>query len=192
MATEQDVLDLDDHHDILCELVDGILVEKPRGWYESTVAQILGQWLQNYLDKHRIGLGLGPDAPLRILGSQERLPDVSFVKRERVKQIRPRRGTIPPLVPDLAVEVLSESNTRKEMDRKLREYFQAGTELVWVIDPESRSATVYTAVDQSQHVSTDGTLDGGNLLPNFSVSLPDLFTKADEQAELFGDDEHET
>jgi Uma2 family endonuclease len=175
----------------LCELVDGILVEKAMGWYESIVAQILGQWLQNYLDEHRLGLGLGPDASLRILGNQVRLPDVSFVKRERVKQIRPQRGTIPPLVPDLVVEVLSETNTSAEMERKLREYFQAGTTLAWVIDPETRSALVYTAADRSQQVMSTGTLNGSELLPGFSVSLSRLFQKADEQAELLGDTEKE-
>jgi Uma2 family endonuclease len=188
MATEQDVLELDEHHDVLCELIDGILVEKAMGWYESTVAQILGGLLQAYLKLHPLGIGMGADAALRILGEQIRMPDVCFVSRERIAAARPRRGTIPALAPNLAMEVLSASNTPREMDRKLRDYFTAGVEVVWFIDRETRSATIYTSLEDAEPVPADGFLDGGKLLPGFRVSLAELFADADEQAQLLGED----
>jgi Uma2 family endonuclease len=78
-------------------------------------------------------------------------------------------------VPDLAVEIISDSNTRREMDLKLREYFLAGTQLVWYIDPETHTAEAYTAPDVVTHVPADGALDGGDVLPGFRLPLATLF-----------------
>ena len=182
MATEQDVLALEERMHVLCELIDGILVEKSMGWYESTIAQILGGMLQMYLQQHKVGLGLGADAAIKLPDEQVRMPDLCFVSRERVARARPERGTVPSLVPNLAVEVLSESNTDREMQRKLRDYFTAGVELVWLIDRPTRTARVYSAADRFEAIDTDGVLNAGEVLPGFTVPLPELFRRADEQA----------
>ena len=187
MATRSHLEHLVDDKFCLCELIDGTLVEKPVGWYEATLAQIIGGFLQAYLAQHKVGLGLGADAALRILGDQIRLPDVCFISKERVQQARPQRGETPAMAPNLAIEVLSASNTTAEMDRKLKEYFEAGAEMVWYIDPQTRSATVYTSVDESQHVKEQGTLTGGDVLPGFELSLAEPFAQADEQADMLQD-----
>lgn len=189
MATEQDVLDLEEHRHVLCELIDGILVEKSMEWYESTIAQILGGILQEHLRRHKSGLGLGADAAIKLLDGQVRMPDVCFVSRERVVRADPKRGTLPTLVPNLAIEVMSESNTDHEMQRKLRDFFSAGVECVWLIDRQTRSAKDYSAVDRFEVVSSDGKLDAGAVLPGFVVSLAELFQLADEQAGLAGPDQ---
>lgn len=186
MATEQDVLDLEERRHVLCELIDGILVEKSMGWYESMIAQILGGMLQDHLRRHRCGLGLGADAAIKLLDGQIRMPDLCFVSRERVERARPERGTVPTLVPNLAIEVLSETNTDQEMRRKLQDYFAAGVELVWLIDRPMRSARAYVASDRFEPVGCDGSLDAGTVLPGFTVSLAELFRLADEQAGLAG------
>ena len=90
-------------------------------------------------------------------------------------------GTIYWLAPDLAVEVLSESNTPAEMARKRQEYFTAGVRLVWFVDPDARTEEVYTAPDQSTVVNEEGTLDGGAVLPGFTLPLRDLFPELDLQ-----------
>ena len=189
MATEQDVLDLEEHRHILCELIDGILVEKSMGWYESTIAQILGGMLQEHLRRHKSGLGLGADAAIKLLDGQVRMPDLCFVSRERVTRADPKRGTLPTLVPNLAIEVLSESNTDHEMQRKLRDYFLAGVECVWLIDRQTRSAKAFSAADRFEVIASDGLLDAGAVLPGFVVSLAELFQLADEQAGLTGSDQ---
>ena len=84
--------------------------------------------------------------------------------------------------PDLAVEVLSESNTAEEMARKLREYFAAGVRLVWMIDPRDRTATVFTGPELSRMLDETHTLDGGDVLPGFQLPLRDLFAELDLQA----------
>ena len=75
--------------------------------------------------------------------------------------------------------MLSEGHTAAEMDRKLCDYFQAGTRLVWYIDPRTRTAKVYTAVDNVTLVREEGELDGADVLPGFHFRLEDLFQRAE-------------
>jgi Uma2 family endonuclease len=84
---------------------------------------------------------------------------------------------VPPLVPDLAVEVISPSNTPKEMDEKLHEYFEKGVRLVWFVRPKSRVVDVYTAPDRFTRLRASARLDGGDVLPGFSVQVGKLFQK---------------
>ena len=108
-----------------------------------------------------------------------RIPDVSFIRKERFPGGRLTRKPIPPIAPDLAVEVLSESNTRAEIERKLREYFAAGCILAWVLDPKKREMAVYSSPDNSQIKRGAGVIDGGELLPGFTVTVDEIFARAD-------------
>jgi Uma2 family endonuclease len=83
------------------------------------------------------------------------------------------------VAPDLAVEVLSEGNTPGEMQRKLRDYFQAGVRLVWYLDPQARAVTAYTAPDRCEVVREDQILDGAGVLPGFRLSLAEFFARAE-------------
>ena len=89
---------------------------------------------------------------------------------------------MPLVVPDLVVEVLSKGNTPKEMARKLDEYFRAGVRLVWYVDPKRRTVRVYTGRDRSVLLHEDRTLDGGDVLPGFSLSIRDWFAEARRSA----------
>ena len=84
-------------------------------------------------------------------------------------------------VPDLAVEVLSPSNTAKEMERKLREYFAGGARLVWYVEPEKRIVDVFTSVDQLTTLDESQSLDGGEVLPGFKLSIKDWFARAGQR-----------
>lgn len=178
-ATEEDLLHVLDHEDRICELIDGVLVEKPMGYYESIVAMELVYILRRYLDSNPLGKILGPDGTLRILHKQVRAADVAFLSWDRFPNRRLPKKPIPPLVPDLAIEILSKSNTKGEMKRKLRDYFDAGVRLVWLIDPPTRSAKSYTAADRFEPVPPNGTIDGGDVLPGFILSLQELFDNAE-------------
>jgi Uma2 family endonuclease len=83
-------------------------------------------------------------------------------------------------VPDLAVEVLSEGNTPREMEQKLQEYFTAGVRLVWYVDPVRQEVHVYTAPDQRKVLTADHTLHGGEVLPGFTLPLRQLFAEPTE------------
>ena len=83
------------------------------------------------------------------------------------------------VAPNLAVEVLSRSNTPQEMRQKLREYFTMGTELVWFVDPRDRTVQVFKAANKSQQLSAAQPLTGGHVLPGFKVTLKKLFSVLD-------------
>jgi Uma2 family endonuclease len=177
-ATEQDLIQLVDSEDRICELIDGVLVEKSMGYFESQLAMLLGYFIRVFLEKHDLGIVLGEGGTLRILADQVRVPDVAFISwRHFPGRLLPAEP-VPSIAPDLAVEVLSAGNTKREMERKLDDYFAAGVELVWFIDPASRSAEVYESRDQRRVVSFDDSLSGGNVLPGFELPLKQLFEKA--------------
>src|SRR5580704_3212871 len=136
MATPEDVLYLDDHHNMICELIDGILVRKPMGFEESILAAFIIHQLMSYLEKYDLGIVSGEAGFLELEPKQIRAPDVAFFAWERLPNGRVPKKRIPSLVPDLAVEVLSASNTPREMERKRQELFAKGTRLIWVVDPQ--------------------------------------------------------
>jgi Uma2 family endonuclease len=179
-ATESDLLRLVDGVDpVLCELVDGTLVEKAVGVRESMLAFALGRYLLDYLNPRNLGIVLGPDGTLRISEGLVRLPEVAFVSWDRIPGRRVPDEPIPALAPDLAVEILSVSNTRAEMTRKRREYFRAGTRLVWEIDPRSRTVSVFTSENNVIERTESDTLDGGTVLPGLTIPVAGLFAVLD-------------
>jgi Uma2 family endonuclease len=180
-ATEQDLLDLADHADCICELIDGVLVQKTAGFLESVLAGAIGASLHGFAREHKLGIVLGAGGPLRILPGQVRIPDASFVSWKRFPGGKLPDVPIPAVVPDLAVEVLPDSNTPGEMRRKLRDYFAADVRLAWYIDPRTRTATVYTALEQSVVLGQDDVLTGGDVLPGFELPLRQLFAEIEGQ-----------
>ncbi len=177
-ATEQDVIDIEAHENRLCELVDGVLVEKTVGYYESRVAIVLGYFIELFLDRHDLGIALGPDGTLRLMPGLVRIPDVSFISWTKFPNRELPPEPIPDLVPDLTVEVLGEGNTAEEMGRKLREYFKVGVRLVWLIDPATRTTEVYTSPRKKTTITVDDALNGGTVLPGFRLTLQELFARA--------------
>lgn len=89
-----------------------------------------------------------------------RIPDAAFAYWERLPNRRMPTEPIPNLPPDLAVELLSESNTPAEMSRELRECIDAGVRLIWLVDHRTRTVTVHTSRDQRTVLGESETLDG--------------------------------
>jgi Uma2 family endonuclease len=185
-ATESDLLRKVEIEKQLCELVDGTLVEKPMGWYESILAMLLGRELLNFILPRRLGIVSGPDGPLRFRLGLVRLPDISFISAQQLKQSSGKRDAIASLVPDLVVEILSVGNRPAEMQRKLEEYFNAGVQSVWYINPATRTAEIYKSTEDVQQVKLDEVLSAQEVLPGFEIRLSDLFKSADEAMEGMG------
>ena len=177
-ATEDDVIAIHAREKRLCELVDGVLVEKAVGYEESRLASLIIYALIEFLGHHDLGTIAGEAGMLRLLPGLIRIPDISFVSWARLPK---NFGQIPPIAPDLAIEVLSPSNTRTEMERKLRDYFGAGTRLVWYFDQKTRTATVYTSPEQHTVLGESDSIEGGELLPGFALQLGMLFDRASQQ-----------
>jgi Uma2 family endonuclease len=176
-AAEKDVVEAEERENRLCELVDGTLVEKAMGFEEARLAARLIYLVNSYLDENDLGLCVVADGMMRIAPGLVRIPDMSFVTWDTLPGRESPREPIPDLAPDLAVEVHSDGNTKPEMARKVREYFDAGVILVWLIDPRKRTARVFSTVEKSALVRADQTLDGGAVLPGFVVRLADLLDR---------------
>jgi Uma2 family endonuclease len=175
LATEADLLRVQNQEGRTCELIDGTLVEKTMGYYESMLALTLGYFLKDYLKRNDLGILLGADGALRILADQIRIPDIAFISwRHFPGRVLPSEP-VPSVAPDLAVEVLSAGNTNREMERKLDDYFAAGVLLAWFIEPTSQSITVYESRQRSKSLTIQDTLDGGNVLPGFQLPIKQLF-----------------
>ena len=162
------------------ELVDGILVEKPMGAEEDSIAFWLGVQLFNFAAQENLGKFLGSQGGSRLDDDTVRLPDLSFIRWDSVddpSELDPLPGPFLHVPPDLVVEVLSESNTPREMQIKLGEYAAAGVKLVWYVDPDAKTVTVYPkGRERGRKVLGEGdTLDGGKVLPGFALPVADLF-----------------
>jgi len=173
-ARAQDVIDIEARENRLYELVDGVLLEKTVGFYEAYLAQLLAHFLNTYVIPADLGIVTGADGMVRLAPGLIRIPDVSFVSWSRLPDRRIPRQPVPDLVPDLVVEVLSTANTQKEMERKLREYFEAGVTLVWYVEPANECVRVYQSSDDCKFVHKHEVLNGGQLLPGFELPLERL------------------
>ncbi len=174
-ATEKDVIEIQAREDRLCELIDGVLVEKAMGFRESFLTVLIIQALANFIRTNDLGIMAGADGTIRLARGLVRIPDAAYFSWDRLPGGQIPEEPIPDLAPDLAIEVLSESNTKAEMERKLKDYFFAGVRLVWLVDPEKRIVDVYTAPDKSVRLAEGQSLDGGDVLPGFSLRLEELF-----------------
>lgn len=175
-ATVKDVIRYLERHDRLFELIDGTLLEKTMGLAESMVASKLSRWLGVFVeDVHQLGVITGADGPMRVLGGQVRLPDVAYISNARLSDGELPDSKVPRLVPNIAVEVLSDGNTPREMEKKLHEYLTAGVELVWYVDPASRTVMVYRPDATSTLLKSTDDLTGETVLPGFRIAVADLF-----------------
>jgi Uma2 family endonuclease len=178
-ATVQDVIDIQQREGKLCELVEGVLLEKAVGYNESSLAAFLAGLLNSFVIPRNLGLVTGPDGTVELMADLVRIPDVAFTRWDRLPGRRRPTAPVPRLAPNLAVEVLSRSNTPGEMAVKRQDYFAAGVELVWEIAPNTRTVAVYTSVTDVTMLTAADTLDGGAVLPGFTLSVQDLFAELD-------------
>jgi Uma2 family endonuclease len=181
-ATEADVITaMEAPRKRLCELIDGVLVEKAVGFTESVLASKLIFLLMGFVESRNLGLITAPDGTVRLWAGRVRIPDVAFTSWDRMPGRRRPPQPIPGLAPNLAVEILSASNTLAEMVRKRADYFAAGVQLVWIIDPVARTITVYTDPNTDTTLTEADTLDGSLALPGFTLPLRNLFRELDRQ-----------
>jgi len=180
-ATEEDVLAaLRMPQKRICELIDGVLVEKAMGYRESQLAIYIAMLLDAFVRPQNLGIISGADGMMRPFVGRIRIPDVGFTSWGRFPNRRRPRQPVPDITPDLAIEVLSDSNTPAEMRLKREDYIRGGTRLVWIIDPDARTVAVYTQVDPPDRVLRVGdTLTGDPVLPGFALVLADFFAELD-------------
>jgi Uma2 family endonuclease len=161
-----------------CELVDGVLVEKAMGHQEARLAAWIIVALGDYLSKHDLGIVAGADGTTLFDEDLVRMPDVGFIPYENIPPDADPATPMPDWIPALAVEVVSRGNTKREIERKLRDYFAAGVKLVWCFYPQTRTVRVYRAVGESIELDSSGVLDAPSVLPGFTLPVGPLFDRA--------------
>jgi Uma2 family endonuclease len=162
------------------ELVDGelIMMMSPAGWLHGYLVMKIGAVLGTYVEEKKLGMAFGEQTGFILTRNPDtvRAPDAAFVREERIPRERSLTDYFPG-APDLAVEVLSPSNRASAMKRKLAQYFDAGTRLVWVVDPKTRLITVHAPGREPAVLHETDTLDGEDVLPGFHYSIAKLFAR---------------
>lgn len=158
------------------ELVRGRLIREPRpGARHGLLMARLGARLQRHVEENRLGvvcMDFGvvlPTEPPTVRG-----PDIGFVARDRIPPEGVPTGFLR-MAPDLAVEIVSPSNTVSEIQEKVLEYLDAGARLVWVIDPQTQVVNTYRSRDEIRLLGEGDELEGGDVLPGFRLALEELF-----------------
>jgi len=180
-ATTADWLVVQEERTGLCELIDGTLVEKPIGWLESLLGAVLVRWLGSFVTSRNLGIVIGADGYTELYPETVRAPDMAFIARSRLPNGKLPVAPLPKLVPNFVIEILSQENTYSEMSRKRREYFQAGVQLVWIVDHRLRTITAYSAPNQFRVFSAGDTISGDPVLPDWLFNTAELFEVLDQQ-----------
>jgi len=159
------------------ELQGGVLISEPLpGHRHGRVAFRVAELIGTHVRKHRLGVVATNDSGFILSRSPDTLrgPDVSFVSRERFE----RAGdlvTAFPGAPDLAIEVLSPSNTPAGLHAKVADYLAAGTHEVWVVDPESETVVAYRTLLSPRTLRPGDILEAEEVVPGFRVDVAELF-----------------
>lgn len=158
-------------------LAKGVLIEmSPNFIGHSTLAMWLVHLLLIFVEPRDLGDVTGPDGGYKLFANPDtvRAPDVAFIAKAR----RQQQDGYYLGAPDLAVEIMADSNTVNDMRDQIIEYFQAGTRLVWIIHPKSKTVDVYhKSITDIHIVDVDGVLEGGDVLPGFTLAVRELFKK---------------
>jgi Uma2 family endonuclease len=164
--------------DILYEVVNGQIRElPPMGAFENSLSNYLHVILDSFARDHNFGRAYVEMLfLLDSVANLQRRPDVAFVSYDRwPKNKRVPKTAAWAIVPDLAAEVVSATNTWNEILEKIKDYFRTGVQLVWVVSPITEQVYVYTAPDANRILNKDQTLDGGDVVPGFALRLVELF-----------------
>ena len=154
------------------ELVRGVLiVREPAGGRHGRVANELSRVIGNHVHAHQMGTVYAAETGFTLARHPDtvRAPDVAFVRRDRVPDPEPLG--FPDFAPDLVVEVLSPNDRPGETLAKIGDWLESGVRLVWVVDPERRSARIYRQDGSQTSIGEGERFDGEDVLPGFSCSL---------------------
>ncbi|HEX7859249.1 MAG TPA: Uma2 family endonuclease [Verrucomicrobiae bacterium] len=158
------------------EVVNGELVMSPKNNFQH--GDICGELLMRmrvHAKAEKLGLVCDSSTGYWMNNRNCRAPDVSFIAKARLVGMKRPAKQFFPGAPDLLVEVLSPNNTRREMEERLRDFFESGAQLAWIIDPETETAEICNSLSDRRLLGPGGELDGEDVLPGFRCKLSELF-----------------
>ncbi|MDE3091510.1 MAG: Uma2 family endonuclease, partial [Chloroflexota bacterium] len=159
------------------ELVEGEIVKMtPAGNEHGEIALAIGSALREFVRQKKLGKVYAAETGFVLSRNPDtvRAPDAAFVSTARAARQTRREGFFDG-APDLAVEVVSPTDTDEQVEEKVLEYLRAGTKLVWVAHPRTQTITAYRSFDKVRVLTLNDTLDGDDVLPGFAVSISEIF-----------------
>lgn len=175
MTVEEFMLRPEPANGALEELVDGkVITMPPPGAGHGILCGRLAALLIQFVEARKLGWVASNDSGTILKHNPDNVrgPDVAFYSIERVPAIPQGYFEV---APDLAVEVISPSDSASYVQKKVVQYLEAGVRLIWVVYPASRDVVVYHSLDRVQHLTEQQTLDGSTVLPGFSHPVKALF-----------------
>src|SRR5215471_15720193 len=174
LLTADELEQMPDDDSVQIELDEGELITMPPAGEDhgNTEGEFFSR-LHTFVKKHKLGRVYTGDTGFRLSGHTVRSPDVAFVRRERVAALRSQgfaKGA-----PDLAVEIRSESESFRQLTRKVKQYLAAGCQVVLVVNREPEEIDVFKADGTEYTLKVSDTLELPDLLPGFSVKVGELF-----------------
>jgi Uma2 family endonuclease len=159
------------------ELVKGDLKRMPpTGDEHGEVTMVLAAPLYQYVKLNKLGRVYAAETGFKLESDPDtvRAPDIAFVSTERIEATGRVQGYRSG-APDLAVEVLSPGNTKREMAEKVEEYFAAGARMVWIVSPKPKTVTVYRSLTNIVTLTEKDVLGGGEVVPGFQIPVAEIF-----------------
>jgi Uma2 family endonuclease len=160
------------------ELIKGELlkVSPPPGHEHGLVAMKIAGPLYEHAKNHQLGNVYAAETGYLLEQHPDtvRAADVSFVRRERIEKAKAVQGYWKG-APDLAVEVVSPSDTVGRIEGKVAEWLESGVRMLWVVSPKMRNVTAYRSLTEVVVLTEKDTLDGGDVVPGFQISVAEIF-----------------
>lgn len=166
--------------DYPCELGEGRIVRlSPTSWTHARVVANVLELLVPYAKRKKLGKVTSADGGYHVRRKPDsvRCPDVAFLSRETMARADAAGGTFARVAPDLAVEVLSPKDPWVEIETKVGEYLDAGSKLVWIVNPKAETVHVYEPGKDVRVLSTKDKIEGGKALPGFKAPVKAFFAR---------------
>jgi Uma2 family endonuclease len=161
-----------------CELIYGELVMmSPAGYEHSVIANRIGRFLTEFVEDNDLGAVLAAEAGYKIESKPDlvRAPDASFIRKDRLPKTALKKYF--PGVPDLAVEVISPGDTRREIAEKVNMWLAHGTTSCWVLDPDSRTVTIHRAGHKAMRLTARDRIENEPILPGFVLDIARIYKR---------------
>ncbi len=178
LYTVEELLEISTRDKNRYELIRGELVQMPPAGFEhGSTAIKLGARIQIYVEDNNLGVAFAAETGFSLGRNPDtvRAPDAGFVSNKNLPA-----GSLPRSyfkgAPDLAVEVVLPGDRASEVQDKIQEWLLHGTKLVWVVDPKTRTLTVYRADGTAQVLKPGDVLDGEDVTPGFQLAIAKVFT----------------
>ncbi len=161
------------------ELINGELKKmSPAGQKHGRITVRLTEPLAKHVRDHQLGQVYAAETGFKLKSNPDtvRAADIAFVRSERLKVLGETEGYWPG-APDLAVEVNSPSDTVREVEKKVMEWLEFGSQLVWVVSSKLQIVTVYRSLTDIVALTEKDTLDGGDVVPGFQIPVAEIFAE---------------